>query len=240
MQRFGGALNLNVHFHLLQIEGVYELKKTATAKFKKRKAPSDHDIKNLVMIIREKIIKHLRRSGYLKDTSSDDNEKDPLFEKEPTYAGLMLASVGQRILLGERQEQRVRFFGSGCGYGGDSSKLRGKLCAMVGGFSLHAAVVIPRHQRDSLERLIRNTARPSISTDRMSLTKTGDIKYELKKAWKNGVTHVVLSPHELIEKLSALIPQPRMHLVRYRIALNYLHCVASSKNHPQLPTSKLR
>ena len=29
------------------------------------------------------------------------------------------------------------------------------------------------------------------------------------------MTHVVLSPHELIEKLSALIPQPRMHLVRY-------------------------
>ena len=63
--RFGGALNLNVHFHLLLIEGVYELKKTATAKFKKRKAPSGHDIKNLVMVIREKIIKHLRRSGYL-------------------------------------------------------------------------------------------------------------------------------------------------------------------------------
>ena len=53
VQRFGGALNLNVHFHLLQIEGVYELKKTATAKFKKRKAPSGHDIKNLVMVIRE-------------------------------------------------------------------------------------------------------------------------------------------------------------------------------------------
>ena len=49
----------------------------------------------------------------------------------------------------------------------------------------------------------------------MSLTKNGDIKYELKKTWKNGVTHVVLSPHELIKKLCALIPQPRMHLVRY-------------------------
>ena len=56
-----------------------------------------------------------------------------------------------------------------------------KLCAMVGGFSLHAAIAIPRHQRNRLERLIRYTARPSISTERMSLTKTGDIKYELKK-----------------------------------------------------------
>ena len=29
------------------------------------------------------------------------------------------------------------------------------------------------------------------------------------------MTHVVLSPHELIEKLFSLFPQPRMHLVRY-------------------------
>ena len=80
---------------------------------------------------------------------------------------------------------------------------------------MHAAISVPRQQRDKLEKLIRYTARPSISTERMSLTKNGDIKYELKKTWKNGVTHVVLSPHELIEKLCALIPQPRMHLVRY-------------------------
>ena len=37
----------------------------------------------------------------------------------------------------------------------------------------------------------------------------------LKKPQKNGVTHVLLSPLELIEKLCALVPQPRMHLVRY-------------------------
>ena len=88
----------------------------------------------------------------------------------------MSASVRQRILLGERQGQRVRFIGSGFAYEGDFPELSGHLCAFLGGFSLHAAIVIPRHQRDSLERLIRYTARPSISTDRMSLTKNGDIK----------------------------------------------------------------
>ena len=39
--RFGGALNLNVHFHLLQIEGVYEEKSTGFSKFRKIKAPSN-------------------------------------------------------------------------------------------------------------------------------------------------------------------------------------------------------
>ena len=51
--------------------------------------------------------------------------------------------------------------------------------------------------------------------DRLSLTPTGDIKYELKKPWKNGVTHVVLSPTELIEKLCSLVPLPYLNLVRY-------------------------
>ena len=101
------------------------------------------------------------------------------------------------------------------GYEGDTPELKGKLCAMVNGFSLHAAVVIPKHRRDQLERLISYTARPSICTDRMSLTPRGDIQYELKKAWRNGVTHVVLSPLELIEKLCALVPLPNLHLVRY-------------------------
>ena len=49
----------------------------------------------------------------------------------------------------------------------------------------------------------------------MSLTESGDIKCELKKAWSTGKAHVLLSPHELIEKLCALVPPPRIHLVRY-------------------------
>ena len=31
----------------------------------------------------------------------------------------------------------------------------------------------------------------------------------------DGTTHLVLSPSELIEKLAALIPPPRLNLVRY-------------------------
>jgi hypothetical protein len=124
VQRFGGALNLNVHFHLLQIEGVYEPRSTNVPKFKKTKPPSDLDIKNLVTIIREKIIKHLRRSVYLKDLPPDEDPTDSLFDEEPTYAGLMSASVGHQISLGERQGQKVSFIGSGFGYTGDLPELK--------------------------------------------------------------------------------------------------------------------
>ena len=33
--------------------------------------------------------------------------------------------------------------------------------------------------------------------------------------WSNGTTHLLLSPHELLEKLAALVPPPRLNLIRY-------------------------
>ena len=62
---------------------------------KQKRQSSKKQNLNLVTIIREKIIKHLRRPGYLKDLPPDEDPTDPLLEKEPTYAGLMSASVGR-------------------------------------------------------------------------------------------------------------------------------------------------
>lgn len=215
VQRFGSALNLNVHFHMLQIEGYYSKKSTGIHKFIRRRSPSDRDIQNLLVIISTRIIKLLRRMGYLGEPQEQDTYEDPLLEENPTQAECMAASVKQRIALGQRAGQKVRFLGSGFGYEEETPTITGKLCANVNGFSLHAATRVRAHQRKRLENLIRYMARPSLSTQRMSLTPTGDIKYELKKKWRNGVTHVLLSPMELIEKLCALIPLPYFHLVRY-------------------------
>ena len=41
------------------------------------------------------------------------------------------------------------------------------------------------------------------------------MSFTLKTPWSDGTTHLVLSPLELIEKLAALVPPPRLNLVRY-------------------------
>jgi hypothetical protein len=41
------------------------------------------------------------------------------------------------------------------------------------------------------------------------------VAYSLKKAWRDGTTHVVMEPQVLIERLLALVPRPRRHLVTY-------------------------
>jgi hypothetical protein len=43
----------------------------------------------------------------------------------------------------------------------------------------------------------------------------GRLLYRLKQRWRDGTTHLVLEPLELLEKLAALVPPPRFHLVRY-------------------------
>jgi len=84
-------------------------------------------------------------------------------------------------------------------------------CAQMRGFSLHGAVAVSAKKRDRLEKLIRYVARPSVALSRMSATSHGDIRITLKKPFSDGTTHIVFTPMELIEKLVALIPQPRMH-----------------------------
>ena len=71
------------------------------------------------------------------------------------------------------------------------------------------------HRRDELRRLIGYVSRPSLCLERLSQTAEGNLKYKFKRPWANGKTHVLFSPLEFIEKLCALVLQPRMHLVRY-------------------------
>ncbi len=38
---------------------------------------------------------------------------------------------------------------------------------------------------------------------------------KLKTAWRDGTTHIVMSPLEFMQRLAALVPRPRLHLIRF-------------------------
>jgi hypothetical protein len=98
---------------------------------------------------------------------------------------------------------------------GESPTLTGTRCASVHGFSLHANTHIAAHRRDQLERLIRYTARGAVSLERLEQDANGDLIYTFTKPWSDGTSGIKLSPLELLEKLAALVPPPRVHQVRY-------------------------
>jgi hypothetical protein len=61
----------------------------------------------------------------------------------------------------------------------------------------------------------RYTARGAVSLERLEEDANGDLMYSLHRPWSGSITGIKLSPLELREKLSALVPLPRVHLVRY-------------------------
>ncbi|MCP4140331.1 MAG: hypothetical protein GY755_08595, partial [Chloroflexi bacterium] len=128
--------------------------------------------------------------------------------------GLYAASLQNRIATGPRAGRRVMRLGDRIDVE-DIGITTGPRCAATQGFSLHADIAIPARDRKRLERLCRYAARPPIATQRLSQLADGRIAYALRHPWRDGTTHFVFEPAELLEKLVALVPRPRAHLVRY-------------------------
>lgn len=80
---------------------------------------------------------------------------------------------------------------------------------------MHAGVATDSHERDKLEKICRYIARPAISEERLSTNSVGDVVYRFKKPWDDGTAAIKLTPMELMEKLAALVPRPRVHLTRF-------------------------
>ena len=149
----------------------------------------------------------MRKRGAL-DDARDECE-------HPVLEALAAAAVQGKKALGPRAGAYAERLGRGSEHGGTGEFRRGKLCADVEGFSLHAGVLIPDYCRDKLEKLCRYAARPPVVHARMSLTNSGKVLYKLKKKFRDGSTHVVLDPLDLIARLAALVPRPRVNLVNY-------------------------
>jgi hypothetical protein len=65
IQRFGSALNLNIHFHMLFLDGVYLLDEVGQAVFRHVPQPGAGDLQALVERIAQRIGRTLERCGLI-------------------------------------------------------------------------------------------------------------------------------------------------------------------------------
>jgi len=212
IQRFGGSLNLNVHYHMLFLEGGY-FQTRKGPKFWRSGPPSDQDIQTLAVTIAKRIIRFLKKKGYFQDDiDAAVPEKD--LTQETLFPELQAASIQSRIALGERKGQYVRRW-DGIDPTQFKSRRTGPLCAQVAGFSLHAAVYCKPWERQKLEMLCRYITRPAVAEERLELRPSGDVILRLKTPYADGTSHLLFSGLEFVEKLAALIPPARIHLTRF-------------------------
>jgi len=212
IQRFGDALNLNVHFHMLVLDGVYAVDEKGLIHFHPAAPPSDAEVARVAARILRRLERLLERRGL--GPRADPEEADSLERTQPMLSELYGASVSGRVATGPRAGRRVTRVGDRIDVAGTSA-ITGPGCAAISGVSVHANVRIPAHDRMRLERLCRYAARPPVAAERLSLLPDGRLLYRLRHRWRDGTSHVIFEPVELVEKLAALVPPPRFNLVRY-------------------------
>jgi hypothetical protein len=210
IQRFSDALNLDPHFHTLALDGIYVESGRDQLVFQHVPPPSDAEVARVADRVQHRVARLLERRGM--GPQADLGEADALWHDEPLLAELYGASVSGRIATGPRAGRRVARVGDAM----DVEALpSGRRCAAVAGYSVHAGVCVPAHDRMRLERLARYAGRPPLATERLSLLPDGRLLYRLKHRWRDGTTHVIYEPLELMERLAALVPPPRFNLTRY-------------------------
>ena len=187
IQRFGSALNLNIHFHMLFLDGVY----VDGGKFRWVKAPTSAELTQLAHAIAQRIGRFLERQGLLERDIENSYLAADAVEMGPMEQ-LLGHSITYRIAVGPQQGRKVFTLQTlpAC----DPEEQFGDSPGNVAGFSLHAGVAAKAHERDKLERLCRYIARPAVSEKRLSLTAQGKVRYELKTPYRDGTTHVIFEP----------------------------------------------
>ncbi len=210
IQRFGSALNLNVHFHMLFLDGVYVERPDGSLLFRWVKAPTSAELTRLAHTIAHRVGRFLERQGLLERDAENsylaldavgDDPMTPLLGHSITYRIAVGPQAGRKVFTLQTLPASDEPVDGGAG--------------KVAGFSLHAGVAARADERKKLERLCRYISRPAVSEKRLSLTPNGNIRYQLKTPYRDGSTHVIFEPLDFIARLAALVPKPRVNLTRF-------------------------
>jgi hypothetical protein len=215
-QRWGSALNLNIHLHIICADGVW-ITLNEKPHFRNLEPITDDQVADLVDAISDQVIRHLQKKGHLNENSEvvENPLGDDIFRENAAVSEATVSSIAGKIAFGPNAGKYVTRIGSGFGYFEEIPLAKGRRCFSVNGFSLHANTSTNTQARDRLEKLIKYIARGPFSNERIAITPEKMVRLKLKTAYSDGTSHLLLTFGEFIEKLVALIPRPRIHLVRW-------------------------
>src|SRR5262245_31585219 len=153
IQRAGGGVNVNPHFHTLVLDGVFREAEAGGLEFHPAPGPSDDEVAAILARICARVGRRLRRRRLAPEDEAT-GAVDRLGEESLLLAGLVSASVQGRVALGARAGRRVRRLGEEADAEGAMS--RGPRQAHLEGFDLHANVWVSANDRAGLGGLGRS------------------------------------------------------------------------------------
>jgi ribosomal protein S27E len=205
IQRAGGSINLNIHFHTIAIDGVFVPKKSGVD-FYPFAEPTSQEIASLLDKIQRAICKFLMKQDAVTENLA------PLNEEYPILAGLYAASTGNQQAF--KQGHSIQKLGSAAS--NHPSAVPQRRChARINSFDLHAATAVPPNDKNGLEHLLRYILRPLIPGERLSILDNGNVQLKLRTPWSDGTSHLLFEPLEFLGKLAAIIPKPQVNTIIY-------------------------
>ena len=214
IQRAGGSLNANLHYHSLVLDGVYVRRDPGSKpRFHATAPPSQSDLADILTTVRVGLRRLLERRGLIRSETGGD-EADPHAEAAPLLAACYAALVQGTVAMGPKAGHDVGRLGGELAALPDSMPPPAS-CVRAEGYSLHAGVRVAAGDRPRLEKLCRYVARPALALDRLQERADGRFAYRLRHAWSDGTETLIFEPGTLIEKLVALVPRPNGHLTRF-------------------------
>jgi hypothetical protein len=211
VQRFGGSLNLNVHFHVVVIDGVFTFGADGRARFHEARPPTPEQIERVARLTYDRALRWLRKHGHLDERDVAERSTEPAAQTAIDACAAVALRGGtfehrgaDRTDAGtERVPDEARF-----------ERRPGPFTAEHDGFNVQAAVRIAAEDDEGRERLLRYCARPAFALERLELLADGRVAYRLKVPTRRA-THRLMTPVEFLARLAALVPPPRYPLVRY-------------------------
>lgn len=217
LHRFDSALKSDVHWHLLFADGCWAPStvrphgQPGPLAFHPAQPLQDRDVPAVLTAIQRRVCNILKRRGLLQDDPEQGEVADAFAADQPAMAAVLKASLFDKsVVEAGTPPKRER------GPRPEGVRSRGRNCAELDQFTVHANSRIAPLARDALEKMIRYLCRPALAAGRVELLENDTVvRLKLKSAWRDGTTHIRIAAPDFVLRLVALIPLPRRVTLRY-------------------------
>jgi hypothetical protein len=193
VQRFGSSLNLNVHLHVVVVDGVFSRDGDVLA-FTAASPPTRAEMMTILRKVRTRVDKLATR---------------------PTGDLQLPLAACVRVALSPGEVRAVSVDLQDDEPHASPPEPHDGSAVEIANYNLEASVRIAADDDFGREHLLRYCARPPLSLVRLIALPHGNLGYRIKKLRNHRNKLRIMTPLELLARLAALIPPPRHPLVRF-------------------------
>src|SRR5262249_34445490 len=197
VQRTSSDLRLNPHLHVVFLDGAYH-EEGASLAWEQLGHLKTREVGEVLERAVRRMARYLRRHGAIEPAEGEDEDVDPEEKLAASAVSGQAPPAGPQGLRGlPPLAPKALAYDK-------------PLCALLDGFTLHAATRAGALDVAGREALLRYVLRPPIAQERLEPRPDGLVRIALKRAYADGTVAVEMEPLSLLCRLATSRPPPRL------------------------------